>query len=540
MRRVTRCWPAAAVLFTLVSAPAVEAQRRSGCREIPWQRPRVGAQVVELQTTEGTFRFRSVNTGRTCRVGGDRLEVGLTDENGRILIHPSFEPTHRPYWRVIPLGSRMALVDAENPRLGARFVYEIGVGERPGLIHVRSPHSPVPGPAGAAEAGAPATGTVIMVLPSGERLEYRDAWTELFADRIVVQARTPDGFTLSRIFTSDGEPLTPVIGRTVVWRSDGLDLSNHVLTETHPFRNAVFDIEMLYHPLGADGAPISLPEGAVGVFPVPNVHRGGWDRTLQSAAGWGVLFAGNGEPVAAIGEGTLDAVLARGDLPRYSGYMQRQLCEENQVGSCLHFFLRRESGQWAALGPNLRPLPFSVAGIPPGGSVADPEASVQQMREWMALPLEERQRRRNAAHWARIQAEPAYLCSPRTDVAALPSEGRERYFRECEVESYTLRSLGNSVSAEALAIATRRDEAYRQQRAEDERRWAQQVFESQVRQAQIANAWDSGLRAAQQAVGASVNRALQGQYDTYRRNLEAYNSGAQRWCCGGVRPPESP
>ncbi len=521
--------------LTLAACASMGGAGRSGdCEEIPWERPELGAQVVELQSAEGVLRFRVANTGRVCRDGGDRLDVGLADERGEILIHPLYGPHARAYWRIVPLTPRLALVDPAHTRTGIRLAYDIGQGERPGPLAAEPTSTPV----GAAAIGAPARGTVVLERPGGQRLEFRQAWVEVFDRRIVVHAATPEGPDVAQMFTRDGEPLSPVVGDIEVWRTRRRDDRRHLLTATHPLRSTSFDIDTLYLPLDERGAPLPLPSGAVGVFPIVNVHDRGPLWVFRAATGWGIVFGGEGPPEVAIGAGPLDEVLKRTDLLRGIGFKPRTLCAESPSSLCANHFLQQRGGRWIPLdSAGVVRFPHALPFIPVGGSVEDPDAPIEEMRAWLALPHEERVRRRAAAQWTRVQADPAWLCDPRNHVGMFPREGVERYFRECLVSAYDIQALGRAVSPEALATAERRLADENRRLAEEERRRQEELAAAAAERAAIAAAWENGLRAMQAAAGASIDRALSLQHATYRRNLDAYNRGAQNWCCGGIAPP---
>lgn len=515
------------LLPALAPAPS-EAQGRGDCRQV--RRPHVAAQVVEVTGPGGTFRFRAAYTGEHCRRGAGYLRTGLADENGRLLVPPTLPDR---LVRIVPIDGTRALVDAGN-----RYVYDFAGGRRADALVVRpedGSEDPA-APAGAAEAGLPVPHTVVLPLRDGGRAEFRNAWVEIAGDRLVVQTFGADGEPLSQLWSVEGEALTPVVGRIEAWRSypGDTDASVAMLSRLFRLESADFDSTMLFLPLDRAGAPLPLPDSAIGVFPIGMGAANNRYVTLPRTRGWGIVHLRGGGVRVAVVQARLADALQRPTpaFELYTGFRPATVCE----GSVCARYVAQRHGAWTFVDHVLRPVTFPGLALPT--SFPDPDVALALARERQRMSPEERIRLEAEQQWAMIQRGTASVCGPRVKPGLLPREGLERHFRECVVSAYTLQQHAAAVTPEARAIAAARTEEFRTTRAAENARWQRELADARDREAAVENAWARGIEVAQRSAAVVVDAALARQYDRYWRNLRAYNSGEQNWCCGGVRPPD--
>lgn len=124
-------------------------------------------------------------------------------------------------------------------------------------------------------------------------------------DMIIARWIDDAGVERSRLYSLGGQPLSPVVGRIERWALHAIDEENYKVCnfteELHLFfagpsldRDPAGDFfGPLLVPIGSNGEPAALPDGAVGVFPVLSYDRSevlendwGWRSTLA----WGVVF----------------------------------------------------------------------------------------------------------------------------------------------------------------------------------------------------------------------------------------------------------
>jgi len=526
---------ATALLVGVAAAltPMNQAEAQDRCRETGSEaRPAATGQVFEIRTPSGPFRFRKAEWTRRCSRNGNawvESKVGLTDETGR-----------RPlvaarYDDVTPISDTMALVRTGNGAQPYRY-YQYGVGETgvsPYFHAGLRTNDQVATPT----ASSSPNGDGDLFIFEGASAPTRVVGGQVAlmsgaSSNLLVNFTNDAGQPLSRIVDPAMRPLSPVIGRVEVWTTFPTSFAfngpttqfpREVVSQAMRFEHPLLPYDTLYIPITADGTPLPLPEGAVGVFPLKRSNLPPGALFGDQTFGWAVVFpTRDGFEIAPVLAPLAQALQQAPTARRYTG-MRR---------SPTDLLMLRDAEGWRPATPALEPIHY----IPAEAVFSDPDEGflvvAQTWREQSRRQSLERREReaqlaaaRQAqadAQWARVASGEVSLCG-NVNPSFLPPVGLERFFRECDIDRNTQAIFGSKVSAEALAMAVRRRDSAEQQLAEQRRQRAQQAPQTS------GDPWARGVAAAEAAVDASMNAFMQRQNETYQRNLAAWNSGAQNW-----------
>lgn len=133
---------------------------------------------------------------------------------------------------------------------------------------------------------------------------------------IVAHMITPDGEEVSRVYSSKGELLSPVIAPLQVAKPNakyGRSEYTHVIGKATIA--GLGEVE-LHHPVGQGGAPLPLPEGAIGLVKLLP-HRA-LDDGSEYHDGWIIVLADEKDFILVPGLGDAKTVLSQASyLPRY-------------------------------------------------------------------------------------------------------------------------------------------------------------------------------------------------------------------------------
>jgi hypothetical protein len=524
--------------------------RSAGSEDRPIAAPRVHT----IMGTSAPFQFRFASYGRRCEgaLEGsiqtlERNSHGLMDARGRRVLVPA------KYVRVLPIDETRALVWSSSE--GEPMIYEFGRGEI-GSAHFQGAGR-LMGPDEELSTTAAGSDTLNVYLGRGEvrqihnLVDYRQ-----YQDYSIVDFTTGDGAEVSVVFDAAmRQQRSPIVGRIDPWtmmRGDQpldeqrqmdapVDLASRSMRVSHP------DLpnDYLYFPLQPDGTPAALPERAMGVMPMRIVrdHPNSTGREANYrhiAMGWVVVYpAGDGFEIAPFG-GTLAETLERApSLRRMSAWYHYD--DRGPMGwhhLSTRYFGRDSAGRWRSFFPGfvdfdrILDSDRTYASVEEALFVADAARREQGRLERLAREEREREyaeylRQEGVREWARIQSG-GRLCGPDTRPGLLPPEGLERYFRECDVDPSFIRTLGGGVSAEARAIAENRTRVVAEENATARAAAERERFFGSP-ESQGGDPWAQGLSQAQSAAQSSTNAFIQRERETYRRNLDAWNSGAQNW-----------
>lgn len=542
---------------------------QENCRNVgSLTRPAPHGPVLTIQAANGPFSFREGRIGQRCETTGDPNFIrplqssggykGLLDAAGRRTL------VRAEYVLVTPINATHAIVQRDYS--SAPMLYEFGRGEIGPSPHVGQVR--LMGAVGVQNIPAIVTPVVIgpttTIFLGGGRIETLSNVTDVMQfETFVLAHMNINGAEASQVFDAAmSEPRSPVVGRVEPWRiapygdrrfgtpldSNQLeaypqDLAARTITPNHP------DLpDQLYLPLGQDGRPIPLPEGAIGVFPI-SYHNASYDIMVRRnvAHGWGIVFVTPRGFEITIGEGVAaNVIAASANAYRWTGvrrYTRWAPGGEPRPGisppTAINdwWLLRDASGRWR---------PASGTGLwanGPGaedgfatreGAIAQAEviwrANIERINLERAQAEAERQaqeRRFAEEQWRQIQSGQRGLCDSGTFVGGLPNEGLERYMQQCRVSPEFVAQYRSRLSTSTFSAATERareaEERYREEQAQLE---YDRFFGGPV---QPSDPWAAGLRAMQEAVDQQYDAVLAQQNRVYQQNLEAWNSGAQNW-----------
>lgn len=514
--------------------------------------PTVSEEVAQIPGPTGPFRYRSASWRSDCTTGknaGMHAGFGIAGEDGRILV-PAKYPA------VYPISSTRALVQVGYGTSAELRYYTYGRGE---------------------SGRAPYTWAETVEVGPGSFVSYARTSDEHIADvamwvngddtpvvltsvrkvwpmENVLQAdfQLEDGTDVSRFLDLKGQPVSPVLGPVTRWAvvpaaapdpsaspHVPVEKMDQVVTALGPLDHPLIPSDRLYLPIGPDGRFLPLPEGAIGVVPLVK------DSHYKTVHGWIVVFP-TAEGVELVPTyGALAEALARAaTAKRYTGMQRRTegMQGSNNFIPNVMLVRSRADGLWRLAEPwNLEQEPKHTLEVT---AFADPDvayaAYVKDRTDFQASLVtarEEQERRaaelehaRREAAWKRIEATGS-VCLYAYELERLPVEATNHFLRTCEItEGWVLDHLAPGADPALIARARVKYDAYALERALKEA--ALDSIVPVTPSSAGADPWAAGLRAATDAMSSSSNAYWSNQNAIYTSNLDAYNSGAQSWCCG--------
>jgi hypothetical protein len=373
-------------------------------------------------------------------------------------------------------------------------------------------------------------------------------------DVLLAHFRAEDGAEVSRFLDLKGQPVSPVVGDISEWRfwkpsSAAADKAEFV-SSMGKFEHPLLPYGQLFMPLKPDGSPAPLPEGAMGVFPLQTwASTDALDRSRRSdlqAFGWAVVYpTADGIEIAPVMANLAETLRQAPTARRYAGMQRRtaSMTSSNAFISDVMLVRSRDDGRWRpVLAQDLTPAQHNMG----DAGFTDPDLAYRmyvedrkahQQRIVLAREETKRQedeflRKRAAESWARVKGA-GTLCSNPYVVQQLPTEAVNQYLRTCPVTDPWV--LKNRSDADPAAV----EEGRRKYDAHVAKQWAENNAATRakfgidgVARGGGGDPWATGLAAAQAASQASMNAFTAQQNAVYQRNLKAWNSGAQNWCCG--------
>ncbi len=546
--------------------------------------PKLGS-TAQVPGPSGPFAYRGSMFKRDCRDGGPIFFYGAAAADGSELVPPE-------YASVVMLGPRHAIVspylNKKSFTRGAWQYFEVGrgiTGPAPAFEevgHLRADLGDI-----ASEVGIP-YGRIYtergptyawlrsdyILFPNGDTTARYypglggpgvDNYKPLrrYGDVLYGSFAGPDGQVLTRLLDLKGNPTSPVIGRVEVWRTSAYsgdtakvgskentiseDLVTVVPLAPHPDMQGD-----LYLPILADGSPRPLPPGVLGMMPLrAYLYPDGKSRAFSVPGGtvtfgWAAVMDTPKGLRFVVGNGTIADVLELVGKQTPVAGVQHLVSEVN--GRYIEFILLKsaEDGLWRALDILLQ---APVVADPAKGYAS---AQLALGATWQA------ERERYAEDQARAQAAAKkaweleyaghekiyqalvakgdYCRNDPALIAGLHAPAITKWLRECRPDDFVMLNVG-SVKGVDPALVKKGFDLREQARikAEWDRREASRrslesaeaEFQAQVR----ARAWANDTLGGANKVH---DNFMKNSKDTYQRNLDAWNRGAQNW--GGPRP----
>ncbi|RYD68603.1 MAG: hypothetical protein EOP58_00135 [Sphingomonadales bacterium] len=493
------------------------------------------------------FAYRNARVTKDC---GPRaryqVSYGLLATNGKVLIPGK-------YHRIYPISGTSAVVQLSD---GAPLrIYRYGKGEVAAYPQYKIGALIAPGRSrvqiSIAET-APAPGGVRdYYLYSGESDEPVVLKNLIKLDRFddaVIAHFVIDGQPVSRVLDLHGRTASPIVGRIDAWQTVPEKRS---LTDWEKIKSYDSPVELvaslgdvgdpdlpfrrLYLPLDGNGIPLPMPAGALGVMPLP-VQAVQSTRT-SNAYGWAVIYAsGEGFQVAPSFTALRQALTARPSLTGLSR-ATAGLTASNRLIQDAYAARGLVDNRWRIV--NIFDLKPKASG--PGYSTSAEAYAVyvgaaqgrqtQISREIAAERAVEA--KANAvwreSEWARIRTA-GTVCAEAPRVVSLGVEALSALMKNCTVSDPRAfkAAAATGVAPALIAAARSRYDAVQQRDAA--------LLAPPSAPIGTSDPWAAGLSAAMSASNNSYNSFVAQQNSVYARNLNAWNSGAQNWCCSGAAP----
>ncbi|MCD6061275.1 MAG: hypothetical protein K0S16_1586 [Moraxellaceae bacterium] len=580
MRALTSCLMASA-LALLLAAPA-----EARCTDLASRKAPRLYDPERVRGADGPFTYRRADYAY-CRDDGWVYRRGITDANGAVLVPVEFTDA-------VLIGPRHALVrepvkkHSRDP--GPWQFYEVGTGltgpapafdyvgpvSHSSINYSRSPQAmwiPYGYVATARDDKGRPTRYDYYLFPDGlpTPRRYPDLGAPglspfnaiLHHGSVLYTTFTgPDGEIHSRLLNLRGDPISPVLSRVETWRTSRFEgtLSDIGSNQTalgdelfvvvpllpHPELPA-----KLYVPLREDGSARPLPPGVVGVFPLMAViEPDGRSRTFEQDGrvtyGWAVVLDTPQGLRFVVGNGLIADVLDLvGKQTPVAGvkHFTRLV-----TGAYTDFLLLKsaEDGLWRAV--TLRFQPPYVADPDKGYASAqlafDATADGQRQRWAEDRARQEREYAEAAKRefefrereYQALLAKGGDFCKNDPKVIQLMhAPAINRMLSECGVTDFMFLQSAQNRGADPALIqralakreAIRRDAEFRQMESDRRSRaLAEAEFQARVDAATRASDLMRGMNSAHDSF-------MKSSRDTYYRNLDAWNRGAQNW--GGPR-----
>lgn len=364
----------------------------------------------------------------------------------------------------------------------------------------------------------------------------------------------PDGRVLSQLFDLKGEPISPVVNRVEVWRtasfrgdyssqgSDETALGDELFTlmplPPHPELPAD-----LYLPLLPDGSPRPLPPGVVGVFPL---RAGGIAKSVMHGDrvtyGWSVVLDTPKGLRFVVGNGLIADVLElAGRQTPVAGVRHLAITQPGRHPADHILIKSAEDGLWRALTMQLqRPYVtepdkgYATAQLAYDGTrraeserrAGEEERMKEESRRLARLDYELDEKK-----YRELLAKGDYCKNDPKIIADLHGPAINHMLRDCQSTDYMLlnKAVFNGADpALVQSVIDKREQARRMEEYEKMERSrrsleaAERDFQARVR----ARAWANDTFGG---AGSAHDSFMKSSKDTYMRNLDAWNRGAQNW-----------
>jgi hypothetical protein len=554
-------WVIAIGLAMIVAAaPSAFAQKKqAGCERGTSAKPTANGPKYQLDTATGPVVFQS-GSASTC----GRYTYGLLDSAGKVLIPAK-------YSRAFPLTQTMGVVETADRKA---LFYQYGKGEKPAPFNKLADIC-IDGVGACVYGGYLEKANGLRdywLYPHGAEPATRItevASVQRLGANLIAHYTAADATPLSRVLDVSGQPLSPAVSRITSFayrpamresdfrkaKSSGARPAYYAMMALADLNDANLSEKTLFLPLDANGRPLGLPAGAVGVIRMPPTPKFSEDKSV----GWGVAFPTAAGLEFAVTFGTLEQALTEAaTAPRISGFLWHDMPRGNGFRDADFFLTIRERDGWRVglADKFLSPSDHIYAGHYPTmeaardayhAALAVKEANILAARErderkladqraqWAAVRAKEQADRRaqKAAEWPAVKAA-GTLCEKKRDIADYPVEAVNAFLRTCEV---TMPEILARTDADQSALRIGRQS--HENHIEKARVAIQQKFglrQSVNGPSGGGDPWAAGLAAALASQQASMDAVLAQQAAVYQRNYDAWNSGAQNWCCGAGQP----
>lgn len=554
--------PFAALLVLLAALTATPAAAQKCDKGSP-KKPIAEGPVLHLPGPEGPrAAHRRAVVKLDCYAHGPRLD-GLVDAQGKLLVPAIYD-------EVIPLSPTLAAVRRVVTRGGPdaqaseryRF-YAYGKGEQgpvpwPGVAEfvqdgVRHPYAydiaarrgefflfpdGIDKPVHLRDLGGPGW-------PQGELLARHGAL-------LIANFTSPEGLPLSMVLDLKGEPLSPVLGGIEKWETvramsswdyqqskfqRGIVVATEFLSVGLTGEHPALPYDRLYVPVGPDGAPMPMPDGVAGVFPLraeARVHG-----ITGQTFGWALVYDGEGGVRIRWGLGPLAEVMARAaTLPVVTG-MRRY--DDRMTGSNAFIqdvFAIRGAGDglWRIFGADdLEPRPSDAPASPSGDPrqayenyVADRMAfqrnAAAEYRRAQELAAQKRAAELEERHKFLIASPNLCNWTPET-AQPLAAKTVDHMLRTCTVRTEAFLSFARGAGADP-ALLDKVEYAFWKERG----RYAVEIPYAPPGTFAKPN-WEAWGNAMIASARRSTDTFLRDRRREYYGNLERWNTGKQKWCC---------
>ncbi|MDO9338883.1 MAG: hypothetical protein Q7T61_21015 [Caulobacter sp.] len=542
MRRLWSAAPVVAALSLLLLAPPAPAAEK--CTVIgSVAKPAADGAVKQLP---GGFRFYLGRYRKDCRGAGSEFGYGLLSAEGKVLV-----PAKYP-GGAVPISSRAAIV--QPVRDGPLKLFLFGKGERQGLPYeeiydYQSFHDNLRLPIAQSAKGADGRRDYFLFRDDSETPVTLKGLTAIGRfGSVLLASLTIDGQPVSRVLDLRGEPLSPIVGRIETWHTvpandsyrqiNWVKLPHDLIATVGAFRHPDLPYGKLYLPLDEAGRPLPLPAGAIGVMPLSE-HA---DPTMAEplAFGWAVIYAAPDGFRIAPGLTGLRAALAA--PPTLSGLVRQTagMTSSNAFIQDVYAARTIADGRWRIV-DRMTLKPVALPGNPAGFATTDAAygAYLTDKRGFQQSIIRQQVAARAAqdaadarwrdSEWARIRGQGS-VCKEAPRVLALGREALTALLSQCPVIDPRALQVAARLGVDPGVIAKGRA-SYDAQQARNA-----ELLRPPPPPARGADPWAAGLAAAQAAADDSFNSFAQRQTSVYMQNLNAWNSGAQNWCCSGTAP----
>lgn len=547
-------------ILTLAVAALATPAAAQKCDNNTAKNPTVTTEVFQIASPSGPIgQFRDAYVRVNCDAR-DPWKWGLTDAEGKLLVPAQ-------YYNVVPLSATSAavLTEMQYKSDGNALKYKLyifGKGEQKELLPwsrfgdfswegVRTPYAFSIGTGEAALfQGDPARPVVLRNLgwPDGDNILYQAGNT------LIANATAEDGTQVSRVLSLRGEPISPVIGAIERWetisaetgRSLGsfrlksrydyptlsIDYISTIITGDH----AVLPYGKLYQPIAANGDPLPLPPGAIGVFPLRfDTHT--WAGSTTQ--GWAIVEETPDGLRVRPGLGRLASVLERAaSLPAYSGlsrYIERSKDYDDQVW--VDVFAARPAGDSVWRFIHAQTLgdapsgPITSTGLTAHDAianlVADREATLrnniaQRERERLAAVARANKEYEERHNWLLASGK---ICEWAPGGETRGPQTVNYMLVNCPIKTDAFFNYARSIGADP-ALIDKAEYVYWESRG----RYVVPI-PSAPNDIYARPNWAAWGDAIVKSARESTDTFIRDSKRTYYSNMEKWNRGKQNWCC---------
>lgn len=530
------------------SALSVAPAQAGQCKGKDEGSPTKPVEATPAQTQHG-FRYTEGYYRRRCDSGNLHTYFGAFTADGRKPLVPA------KYHRVRVISPTTALVQIDDD---APFrYYRFGKGEAGpapfadvSALTARGSDVDVAFATSARGAGLRDPGramTYYLFDASGSPVELRNLMRLRRYGGVLVADLELEGTPVSRLLDLQGRTVSPFIGRIDAWQTvpaewnataddkEPVGLLATIARLDHPD----LPFNLLYMPVDDQGRPRAMPEGAIGVIPLPESPHPMTEP--KKAFGWAVVYGTPDGFQLAPSFTRLEAALSAkptvGGLRRAAHLMT----SSNRFIEDVYAARSLADGRWR-IADRYALKPVAFPGADSGGYGSSDEAylayvTAQQARQaGISRAIAEERAAQSARiavwkqeEWARIQAS-GKICERAPQVVSLGREALTALLRSCNVSDPGAFAAARREGVDPAVIAAAKGVYDKEQSR------VAALLAPPSAPAGGSDPWAAGLAAAQRASAASQNAFVAQQAAVYMRNLNAWNSGAQNWCCAASPP----